>query len=253
MRIEIIFENPYRETVIPLNYNYFLTTCIYRMLETSSPVYSAKMHKEGYRFGGKRFKLFTFSQLLPKRWQVLNSHFLLIQSRESRWLISSPVGEFVMHLVDGILAQGKVQVGKVAFQVLQARTLVSPDFTSSMRFTCLSPITMSTKIERNGKITQHYCRLEENFYEKVLENLRRKYELLTGNSADGLQLNMEFDSSYISRRGGRITKLIDFKGIKILGYLAPLMVEGDAELIRIGYECGFGDKNSAGFGMVEVV
>ena len=27
---------------------------------------------------------------------------------------------------------------------------------------------------------------------------------------------------------------------------------GNPELIQIGYECGFGDKNSAGFGMVEV-
>ena len=55
-----------------------------------------------------------------------------------------------------------------------------------------------------------------------------------------------------ARHGGRISKLIDSKGMKIHGYQAPLTVAGPPELLRIGYACGFGDRNSQGVGMVEM-
>ena len=48
------------------------------------------------------------------------------------------------------------------------------------------------------------------------------------------------------------SKLIDYKGIKIRGWFMHFTIQGNSELIRIGYEAGFGENNSAGFGMVEV-
>ncbi|MEI6848119.1 MAG: CRISPR-associated endoribonuclease Cas6 [Chlorobiaceae bacterium] len=33
---------------------------------------------------------------------------------------------------------------------------------------------------------------------------------------------------------------------------APFRIEAPSELIEVGYECGFGEKNSQGFGMVKV-
>ena len=64
---------------------------------------------------------------------------------------------------------------------------------------------------------------------------------------------MTFDQGYIDKRKGRVTRLVDYKGIKIRGVVSLFHVIGAPELIRVGYECGFGDKNSAGFGMVEVL
>jgi CRISPR-associated endoribonuclease Cas6 len=49
----------------------------------------------------------------------------------------------------------------------------------------------------------------------------------------------------------KTVRSIDYKETKIFAYLAPFTVEGDVELIRVGYECGFGDGNSKGLGMVE--
>ena len=50
-----------------------------------------------------------------------------------------------------------------------------------------------------------------------------------------------------------MTRLVDYKGIKIRGVVSPFHVIGAPELIHIGYECGFGDKNSMGFGMADVL
>ena len=89
-------------------------------------------------------------------------------------------------------------------------------------------------------------------------NLERKYALVQavqGKVAEVLAakaFSLTFDPHYQARHGGRISKLIDYKGTKIRGYQAPLIVTGPPELLRIGYACGFGDRNSQGFGMVEV-
>lgn len=49
-----------------------------------------------------------------------------------------------------------------------------------------------------------------------------------------------------------MTRLIDYKGIKIRGVMAPFTARGNVELLKLGYSAGFGEKNSLGFGMVEV-
>lgn len=252
MRIELTLENPRSETVIPLSYNYPLATCIYRTLAASSPDYATQLHERGYPFQGKQFKLFTFSQLLAERRRIEPGR-LIIQSPIVRWLISSPVSEFVMHFANGILERGGVRVGDVAFRVGEVRALPPPKFTSSMHFTCLSPITVSTHTTAAGLNPLQYCRLEDNFYTKVVDNLRRKFMLVRGIDAKHFNLRMAFDAGYIAKHGERIHKTIVYKNTKVFAYLAPFTVQGDVELIRAGYECGFGDKNSAGFGMVEVM
>ncbi|CDF58751.1 CRISPR-associated endoribonuclease Cas6 [Thermobrachium celere] len=48
-----------------------------------------------------------------------------------------------------------------------------------------------------------------------------------------------------------IPKLIHYKdGIKIKGYLVDCEITGNPELIEVAYECGLGDRNSLGFGMI---
>jgi CRISPR-associated protein, Cas6 family len=35
--------------------------------------------------------------------------------------------------------------------------------------------------------------------------------------------------------------------------MCPLTIEGNPDLIKLAYESGLGEKNSLGFGMIEVV
>jgi len=93
---------------------------------------------------------------------------------------------------------------------------------------------------------------EPEFSELVRQNLIRKYEAIHARKPQDDSFTMEFDAEYIRKRGGRITRLIRYKEIDIRGILCPFHASGNPELMFVGYECGFGDKNSAGFGMVEV-
>ena len=112
---------------------------------------------------------------------------------------------------------------------------------------------MSAVREHEGQRRTHYCLPDDpQFSELIRHNLIRKHEAIHGRTPQDETLSFRFDERYIHRKQGRVTRLVDFKGIKIRGILCPFRVSGSVALIQTGYECGFGDKNSAGFGMVEV-
>ena len=236
---------------LPINYNYMLAGVIYRFLAESDPEYASFLHNEGYLAAEKRFKLFTFSQLMAARRRVTgeNIHF----GSTLTWSVSSPVERFLSHFADTLLTEGSLSFGQRQLRIRDVTVPRIPRFQPEMQFRCLSPIVMTTKRERNGKQAMHYCLPDDPvFSDLIRQNLIRKHEAIHGRVPYDATLTFAFDKNYIDRRKGRVTRLVDYKGIKIRGIMCPFRVSGSIPLIQIGYECGFGDKNSAGFGMVEI-
>ena len=250
MRIQILADVGSGLT-LPINYNHLLAGVIYRFLAESDPEYASFLHEEGYRIAEKRFKLFTFSQLMAERRRIRGDkiHF----GSTLTWSVSSPVERFLSHFADTLLTEGSLSFGQRQLQIRDVTIPRIPRFQSEMQFRCLSPIVMTTTRERNGKQAMHYCLPEDPaFSELVRQNLIRKHEVIHGRLPSDDAFTLKFDKNYIARKQGSVTRLIDFKGIKVRGVLCPFRVSGNPALIQIGYECGFGDKNSAGFGMVEI-
>ena len=250
MRIKMLTDVGNRLT-LPINYNHLLTGVIYRFLAKSDPEYASFLHNEGYGAEPRRFKLFTFSQLMAERRRINGTqiHF----DSTLTWFVSSPVEDFLSHFANTLLSEGKLTLDGHPLPIKDVAIPRAPHFQSETRFRCLSPVVMSTVRERDGKRSMHYCLPDDPAISDLIrQNLIRKHEVIHGHPPHDKTLTLQFDENYIARRQGRVTRLIDFKGIKIKGIMCPFRVSGSRELIQIGYECGFGDKNSAGFGMVEV-
>ena len=250
MRIQIVADVGNGLT-LPINYNYLLAGVIYRFLAESDPEYASFLHNEGYAATKKRFKLFTFSQLMAERRRITGDR---IHFRSTlTWQVSSPVERFLSHFADTLLTEGQLVLGQRHLLVKDVTVPRVPRFRSEMSFRCLSPIVMTTVREHRGKQAMHYCMPDDpEFSELIRQNLIRKHEAIRGRVPQDDTLTFRFDTDYIRRRNGRVTRLVDYKGIKIRGVLCPFRVSGSVALIQTGYECGFGDKNSAGFGMAEV-
>ena len=250
MRIQILADVGDGIT-LPINYNYSLAGVIYRFLAESDPEYATFLHNEGYAAAEKRFKLFTFSQLMAERRRITGTtlHF----GSTLTWYVSSPVERFLSHFADTLLTEGRLSIGQHTLRIKDVTVPRIPRFRSEMRFRCLSPIVMSTVRERDGKRTMHYCLPDDSaLSELIRQNLIRKHQAIHGRASYDDTLTFSFDETYINKRQGRVTRLVDYKGIKIRGVLCPFNVSGSVALIQTGYECGFGDKNSAGFGMAKV-
>ena len=250
MRIKILIDVGTGVT-LPINYNHLLTSVIYRFLAESNPEYATFLHNEGYGDDLRRFKLFTFSQLMAERRRVTGDR---IHFRSTlTWFVSSPVETFLSHFADTLLTEGRLNLGGHELQIRDVTVPRVPRFQSEMQFRCLSPIVMTTVRQREGKQVMHYCLPDDPaFSDLVRQNLIRKHAVIHDHLPSDDAFTLEFDRNYITRRQGRVTRLIDYKGIKVRGVLCPFRVSGSRALIQVGYECGFGDKNSAGFGMVEV-
>lgn len=236
---------------LPINYNHLLVGVIYKFLAESNPEYADFLHDEGYRTDEKRFKLFTFSQLMAERRQITGDriHF----RSPLTWFVSSPVEQFLSHFADTLLTQGRLTIGPNQLKIIDVTIPRTPRFRSEMTFRCLSPIVMSAVRMNKDQQRTHYCLPDDpELSELIRKNLLRKHQAIHKRAPQDDMLSFRFDDRYIHRKQGRVTRLVDFKGIKVRGILCPFQVSGSVGLIQMGYECGFGDKNSAGFGMVEV-
>jgi len=86
-----------------------------------------------------------------------------------------------------------------------------------------------------------------------LGNLVKKYKLLAGEDIKASEFKVKIDTDCMNNKAGKIIKKINFKGTDIIGFMAPFEVSGSPELIEVGYEAGFGEKGSMGFGMVKII
>jgi len=234
---------------IPVNHNTWLVSAIYRWLALSSPRFADFIHNEGYRLNGKPYKLFCFSRLCVKNRNVRGDR-LKSDSGTFSWFIASPKDDFINHLLTGLNKDPSMMIDDVRATAESVETSPLPELLPPVKFVCLSPITASVWDAESRRNPTRYLDPGEEFTAAVRLNLTRKYRLVHKTQLEDDRLTMTFDQGYM-RRIGRITKLIDFKGIKVRGILCPFVADGSSDLIRIGYECGFGEKNSIGFGMVE--
>jgi CRISPR-associated endoribonuclease Cas6 len=238
-------------TALPLNYHYAVAQAIYRKLGSASIDFATQLHDVGYRTNGQVFKLFTFSRLQTTKARQHDDK-LLLEHPEIFLQVSSPVAEFIEHLIGGISRARIWDIAGGKFQFVRAELVPPPIFQVRMRFHALSPITEWIRGEREHPT---FLSLTDDWSEIMRANLVRKYKALYGHEPENQALIWRWDRDYLDRaeqRGKRLSVLREIKGINIRGWLAPFTVEGSKELIELGYEAGFGSRNSMGFGMAEV-
>ncbi|SNX53170.1 CRISPR-associated endoribonuclease Cas6 [Thermoanaerobacterium sp. RBIITD] len=249
MRIKLTLL-PEKDKSLNLNYNYFISSWIYHILKNSNLEYAEKLHEEGYKYGSKIFKLFTFSQLRCKNVQVDREN---IKFMDNTYLfISSPKAEFLVNFVKQLVNESYLIIQDYKFEIKLVETLKEPDFKEVNKFICLSPVISSTAKMKNGKkVPWNLSINDEAFVDNIKSNIIEKYFVLNNTLPDNLSINIEFDQEYISKHPKG--KLINFKNIPVKGYMAPFIMSGNKELIKVAYNCGIGEKNSAGFGMIEII
>ena len=265
MRIIItaISEQP---SFFPYNYQYALHSSIYSLMNESSSEYSKFLHDNGYVKDGinKKFKFFSFSKLkfFPKK----RDREGFYNVKKIQFVFTSFMDESLKHLILGGFSSQKIKLmlngQKCVFTIVNVDIQPEPIFGNREKFICLSPIAVTTiRIGKNGKRKQHFLNYmipeeRNHFIHNLKKNLINKYETINNIKYQKLNdpFNFNFDINYITKRMGNITKLMEFKNeIKIKAMEAPFSIEADPELIKIGYECGWGEKNSAGFGCVEQI
>ncbi len=238
---------------LPASYQYELTSYIYRTIARGDADFATWLHANGYISNGKPFKLFTFSQLNFAKWRMEGDRIRILSDEltlELSFLPERSTEEFIK----GVFSEQSFTLGdrksKIQLIVRNIESLPAPQYAEEMTFRALSPVCLSRKND-DGRI-DYLSPAHESAGSIILNNLLRKYEAFHGHTFDD---PLDFGFELLSEPR---SKLITIKAnspqqTKVRGYLYNFRLKAPVELMRMAHESGVGEKNSTGFGCVQVI
>ena len=245
MRLKIVLR-ALNEGTVPYNKKRALNAWIYNMIKSAEVELAEKMHDS------RQIKFFTFSDVfLQKPYSLTNdgiavrkwSHLTVVFSA---WDDNLPkaISKAMIKIANKNLRQ--LVLGTVTYDILFIEGIAEPEITEEMEFGPVSPISVST--EKNEKIVSVEP-TEEQFFVSLKNNLEKKYRLLFKREYGGI---LEITPLWKKVKSKRFSKAVDIKGGLIKAYYIPLRIKGKKDIMRLAYVVGVGEKNSMGFGMLDV-
>lgn len=269
MRFDITFNlTDSTQNILPINYQYPMSSWMYRTLETVDDQQSERLHDTGYVLGDKQFKLFTFSNLRFGRYgyDIVRPDRLRIKKGRCWMTISLAVDKTFQSFITGIFENMTMKIGdkhsQVPMQVQTIRNIKEPIFEDGQvyRFKTLAPICVSDRIEGN-RLPQYLSPEDANFERIFVNNLYNKYLVMLQN--DLFKKGEEsLPEDWAERTSFRLLstpkrKIITIKDhtpqkTKYRAYMFEFEMSAPKILLKMGYQAGFGEKNSMGFGCCEL-
>ena len=241
MRLKITLQSLSEIPKIGINYSYYLASALYRAIERGDPSLSLELHKPNVP------KLFTFSRLMiPRKRFVIEGDKIIIESDEVHFFFSTLRSDIAEKLVAGMLSKPEFKIEKSSFLVSEIRVVKERKIGKKEKFVTLSPVTVSTIEEKNGRreVVDLYP-TDRRFYEVLKQNLVKKYTTFYGREPEDADMAI----TPLKVKPKRLKIKDTFRRCVEMVFRA----EGSEELLDVGYKAGFGGKNSMGFGMVKAV
>jgi CRISPR-associated endoribonuclease Cas6 len=213
-----------------------------------------KLYLEGFPVNGRKFKLFTISDILEKG-VVKNGYINFGQS--ITFYFSSPLYNVVADIRRIFLRESAIRINEFDLRLQEFSVLNEPDIGNQVLAKTLSPIVeFSTFVHNGKKITHYYYPTENEFKCLIEENARKKYIAIKqaqGMSVDEnavKDLHLDIEPYRFSQK--RNERIVYFKHTVIKAYTGIYRLTGSPELIKVTYDAGLGAKSSEGFGMWEI-
>lgn len=159
---------------IPVNYNYYVQSAIFKLLSEGDTEYARNLHNVAY--GGKnKYKFFVFGNLVGK------NHFhdkKLYYEGDIEIKIRSASDEFIQILTDAISKSGQLCIGN---HHLRIKSVDKSDYRITeplIKVRTLSPIVAKRQTDNNKSI--YYCPQDVRFIRRIRETFENKYEVFFG-------------------------------------------------------------------------
>lgn len=241
---------------LPLNYQYELSSAVYRILASKNEEFATWLHENGFKTEtGKTFKLFTFSRLFPEKFRLLpQSNQMELLSDIVKWQIGFLPEKSTQQFIEGLFQNWVFEVGNkqttVQFEMAGVELLSPIAPSETMTFDALSPISVSQKDELKRDCypkNANEFKTASWIRERLLQNLLDKYEAFhkhpfESDSFFDFKALTEPKSALVTIKAGTPQET------KVRGFMCKLTLHCPKELMQIAYECGLGEGNSQGFG-----
>lgn len=242
--------------LLPINYQYELSSAIYRILSQASAEYASWLHDNGFSVErGKHFKLFCFSRLKIEQRQIMQrDERIRIISDSVEWQISFLPEQSTEKFVQGVFANRTFEIGDkksvVQFQVRSIESLPSPEFGDTADFATMSPLCL--RFRRDDGSTEYLSPTDERAKAAILTGLLSRYEVFHN---EPFTAPLDFDFTVLNEPKSVLVKIKSDtpEQTKVRGFMCRFRMRAPKELMRIMYDSGIGEECAQGFGCVRVM
>ncbi|MBN1181317.1 MAG: CRISPR-associated endoribonuclease Cas6 [Bacteroidales bacterium] len=262
MRFHIKLSNT-GNTYIPVDYQYFIGAWVYKVLGKADKQLASFLHTSGYGEGNKRFKFFTYSPLDIRPYRLHKEKGMFeLNGNEISFQLAFNLDNLAENFVKGIFTDQEIFIGDklcgANFKVSGIEALPSPIFNETMRYSIKSPLVISIKNE--SKQATYLPPDATEYPEYFITHLIEKYKgyllsipVKAGNLNEDDEPEWDFRILSDLRSGLRVMRPGTTEETRVKGYMYEFELTAPPEIHRMGYNCGFGEKNAMGFGWVEIL
>jgi CRISPR-associated endoribonuclease Cas6 len=203
------------------------------------------LHNEGFVYGKRKFKLFTFSKVIGK--VIKKQSDKLVFRPNIRVYFASPIASIIDASLNSFIKKREFDLYGNNL-VLNSVEIINPEVSEEkVVLRCLSPIT-AYRTDVNTKKYVYFNPNQKEFYDVLKANLLKKYEIVYEKPYAG-----KLDIYPIEIRDTYKKKIV-YKGkLLIEAWEGTYGMEAEKDMIKLALEAGLGPRNSQGFGMVEVI
>jgi CRISPR-associated endoribonuclease Cas6 len=254
MRFRITFSRSENQKMLPVDYQYFISAWIYKVLMKADHSFADFLHRQGYFDGNKKFRHFCYSPF----W-IGSSHFwkekslLEVHSNTLSLDISFGVEEAAEQFIIGLFRNQHAYIGNRFNGLELLVTLVErlPDLVcrEEMAYTAWSPVVVSLQ-KANDRYATYLSPEEPEYGDLLLRNLSQKWKTLPG-APPFPGTGWDFRLLNTPRSKLVTVKSFTSRESKIRGYQFRFQLKAPVEVHRLILSSGLGEKNSTGFGWVD--
>ena len=257
MRLKITLNRTGKQKMLPIDYQYYLSAWIYKVISEGDHEFANFLHKEGYTTGYRRFKLFNYSPLdfgRPKLWK--EKGLFEIQAEQLILNVSFHLAEAAEKFIIGLFNNQQVYVGDqfngLDLVVTHIERLAEPVMTPTIKYKAISPVVISLKNE-NSKYAHYLAPVDDSYNDLLLQNLLKKYDSIPNVSSLPGESNFKFELKSEAK-----SKLVTIKPYtsdqsKIRSFIFDFTLTCSIEIHQLILSVGIGEKNSMGFGWCKVI
>ena len=255
MRFKITFHRTGRQRMLPMDYQYYLSAWIYKVIGQADHEFANFLHSEGYTDGNRRFKLFNYSQLdfgKPILWKEkalfeIHADKIFLQTS---FHLNDTAEKFIIGLFNNQQVYIGDQFNGIDLTVGQIERLSDNALIGTVHYRAVSPVVISI-LNEGDKYAQYLSPDHVEYAGLLKRHLRHKHHTTPGS----VPLPEDFDFHFSLKSATR-SKLITIKPYtplqsKVRGFMYDFSMKAPVEIHQMVWSCGIGEKNSTGFGWVE--
>lgn len=262
MRFKIDLICTGKRRFLPVNYQYYISSWIYKRIGEADQEFAQFLHSEGYGEGNRRFKFFNFGPLNMKPYRPHWERGVFeLQGNGVSLEISFFLPEIAQPFIRGLFLNNEVFIGNringVLLKAEQVQVLPDPEFKKTMMYQLYSPGCISRPARKEEAYAQYLSPDDPEYIPRLIENVKTKFQAAMNVPAmAGQASEKEIDLTIAIISEQPKSKLVTVKALsdketKIRGWLFECVVTAPVEVQQFIYDVGLGEKGSLGFGMVE--